>query len=118
MVALVIGFAAQSLVLRDMVPLGGILSWSGAIVDIPSNYQLCDGTNGTPDLRDKFIVGAGSNYAVDAVGGAVNHDHTMDSVPDLVTCGTEANVMPINGSTAAASNLPPYLALAHIQRMS
>lgn len=45
---------------------GIVCLWSGAIVDIPAGWQLCDGTNGTPDLRDKFIIGAGDTYAVDA----------------------------------------------------
>jgi len=40
------------------VPPGTIVMWSGPIVDIPVGYVLCDGTNGTPDLRDRFIVGA------------------------------------------------------------
>ncbi|HAH20142.1 MAG TPA: hypothetical protein DCL49_04465 [Candidatus Omnitrophica bacterium] len=40
------------------IPAGVILMWSGTIVSIPSGWVLCDGNNGTPDLRDKFIVGA------------------------------------------------------------
>lgn len=40
------------------VPKGVIVMWSGMIADIPSGWALCDGSNGTPDLRDKFIVGA------------------------------------------------------------
>lgn len=40
------------------LPTGCILMWSGAIADIPSGWVLCDGNNGTPDLRDRFIVGA------------------------------------------------------------
>ncbi len=39
-----------------------IMLWSGAIVDIPAGWALCDGNNGTPDLRDKFIVGAGATF--------------------------------------------------------
>ncbi len=42
----------------QLVPSGVIMMWSGTIATIPSGYYLCDGTNGTPDLRDKFIVGA------------------------------------------------------------
>jgi microcystin-dependent protein len=42
----------------DILPRGVIVMWSGKIADIPSGWALCDGTNGTPDLRDKFIVGA------------------------------------------------------------
>lgn len=41
-----------------------IVIWSGAIVDIPAGWALCDGNNGTPDLRNKFIIGAGDTYAV------------------------------------------------------
>lgn len=44
---------------------GLICIWCGAIVDIPAGWQLCDGTNGTPDLRDKFIIGAGNTYSPD-----------------------------------------------------
>jgi hypothetical protein len=40
------------------VPVGGIIMWSGTIAAIPANWQLCNGTNGTPDLRDRFVVGA------------------------------------------------------------
>lgn len=40
------------------VPVGGIIMWSGSIASIPANWSLCDGSNGTPDLRDKFIIGA------------------------------------------------------------
>jgi hypothetical protein len=58
-----------------------ITLWSGSIASIPSGFALCDGTSGTPDLRDKFIVGAGSTYAVDATGGSADatlptHTHT------------------------------------------
>lgn len=44
--------------------IGIICLWEGAIVDIPAGWQLCDGTNGTPDLRNKFVIGAGDTYAV------------------------------------------------------
>lgn len=51
------------------VPTGAILMWSGSIGSIPSGYVICDGTNGTPDLRDRFIVGAGTSYSVGNNGG-------------------------------------------------
>ena len=44
------------------VPIGGIIMWYGAINTIPSGYALCDGTSGTPDLRDRFVIGAGDTY--------------------------------------------------------
>lgn len=66
-------------------PAGVIVLWSGSIGSIPSGWVLCNGNNGTPDLRDRFVVGAGSTYAVDASGGSadaivVSHTHTATSV--------------------------------------
>jgi hypothetical protein len=64
-----------------LVPVGGIILWSGSIVSIPTHWQICDGTNGTPDLRDRFVVGAGSSYPVAGSGGSLattlngSHDH-------------------------------------------
>jgi hypothetical protein len=62
------------------IPAGGIFLWSGSIGSIPAGYVLCNGSNGTPDLRDRFVVGAGSAYAVNALGGSadsvvVSHTH-------------------------------------------
>ncbi len=54
------------------VPSGVISLWSGASNAIPAGYVLCDGTNNTPDLRNRFVVGAGSTYAVGATGGSAN----------------------------------------------
>jgi hypothetical protein len=48
---------------------GMIMLWSGSAASIPSGWLLCDGTNSTPNLRDRFVVGAGSTYAVGATGG-------------------------------------------------
>ena len=53
------------------VPVGGIVMWNDAAGSIPSGYQACDGTNGTRDLRGKFVVGAGATYAVGATGGSL-----------------------------------------------
>ena len=63
---------------------GMIMLWSGSIASIPSGWLLCNGASGTPDLRDRFIVGAGNNYAVAATGGTadavvVSHTHTASS---------------------------------------
>lgn len=52
-----------------------IMIWSGAIVDIPVGWLLCDGTNGTPDLTGSFVIGAGDTYAVGDTGGTLTHDH-------------------------------------------
>jgi hypothetical protein len=66
-----------------MFPLGSVIMWYGSIVTIPAGWALCDGNNGTPDLRDRFVIGAGNNYAVNARGGSkdaivVSHTHGVD----------------------------------------
>lgn len=71
--AWIAGYAAS--LAEGATPVGGILMFSGATY--PDNWFLCDGTNGTPDLRDKFIVAAGSTYAAGASGGAAVHSHSI-----------------------------------------
>ena len=71
------------------VPQGLIAMWSGTDGNVPDGWGLCDGTNAQPDLRAKFIIGAGSTYAVDGTGGSTQvtlseanlpaHAHTGDS---------------------------------------
>jgi hypothetical protein len=63
------------------IPAGAILLWNGSVGSIPAGWYLCNGSNGTPDLRDRFVVGAGSSYAVNATGGTadavvVSHSHS------------------------------------------
>ena len=68
------------------VPAGGIIIWYGSTASIPTGWFLCNGQLAgsftTPDLRDRFVVGAGSTYAVNASGGSANailvsHTHTF-----------------------------------------
>jgi len=53
-----------------LVPAGTVVAWYGNILAIPAGWLLCNGANGTPDLIEKFIIGAGGTLAVGAVGGA------------------------------------------------
>lgn len=74
---------------------GMIMLWSGSIATVPSGWYLCDGTNGTPDLRNRFVVGAGSTYAVGATGGSadavvVSHTHTVTDPGHRHTFNTSA----------------------------
>ena len=75
------------------IPTGSIIMWSGSIGAIPSGYYLCDGNNGTPDLRDRFVVGSGNSYAVGNTGGFTS----------AVT-------------SSIGTNLPLYYSLAFIQK--
>jgi hypothetical protein len=65
------------------IPAGIIAMWGGLVANIPAGWYLCDGTNGTPNLADKFIKGTTSNPG--ATGGAATHTH--DSHPSLSHTG-------------------------------
>lgn len=109
------------------IPIGTIVIWSGTLGTIPTGFRRCDGTNGTPDLRDKFVVGAGSTYAVGATGGSVlkdfDHSHvsaapiseyrnTWDASTQVATIAhTHTTSDPI-----AFNVIPPNAALYYIMR--
>lgn len=102
--------------------------WYGSIGSIPAGWILCNGAGGTPDLRDKFVVGAGTNYPVDATGGNINHNHTFtgDGHTHTLPAGPVINAGAVmsdttqsanaTGTTDNANNLPPYHALAYIMK--
>jgi hypothetical protein len=102
---------ATTAFVRSIVPTGVILMWSGSIVSIPSGWLICDGANGTPDLRNRFIVGAGSTYAVGATGGSadaivVSHTHTATStVTDPGHVHFMGNAAFFGGVTPTASSV-------------
>jgi hypothetical protein len=61
------------------LPAGIIAMWSGTLATIPAGWALCDGTNGTPDLRDRFVVGAANGANPGATGGLSSHQHAAHS---------------------------------------
>jgi hypothetical protein len=154
--------AFATTVAAAVFPIGGIILWSGSVASIPSGWALCNGSNGTPDLRNRFVVGAGSTYAVDATGGSADatlptHTHTATSTSTVtdpghfhnvdgpfggggnpggslntdnpagknratttVTTGITVATTTTNanaGTSGTNANLPPYYALAYIQKL-
>ncbi|MGB7582035.1 MAG: hypothetical protein WBL85_06265 [Sedimentisphaerales bacterium] len=119
------------------LPSGVIVMWSGLIASIPAGWALCDGNNGTLDLRDRFIVGAGSSYSVGDTGGEAFHTLTIDEMPPhthsyrywpgwYFSGSSEygAKGSPDDshqtGSTGGGKpheNRPPYYALAYIMKL-
>lgn len=126
-------------------PIGGIIMWSGAQADIPTGWQLCDGSNGTPDLRGRFVLGAGGKYAVDATGGEEEVTLKLENIPPhthmykyggagIAGAPTSDNTFykvkasgsnqayteytgGRNGTTVPHENRPPFWALCFIMRM-
>lgn len=108
----IIGVAGTST--GTTIPTGMISLWYGSIGSVPSGWYLCDGTNGTPDLRDRFIVGAGSTYSVAATGGSANsvlvsHTHTATvtdpgHIHNIATYGGGTTGGVAIGTTASVSD--------------
>lgn len=107
---------------------GLILLWQGAIVDIPLGFALCDGTNGTPDLRNRFVVGAGDSYDPGDTGGVASqtasgetdgHAHNIPADNSLES-GAAYHYATSSASdtfvTDPFDNRPPYYALAYIMK--
>lgn len=82
--------------INNPIPSGLISMWSGSIATIPSGWILCNGANGTPDLRNRFVVGAGDTYSVGATGGATTQS--------LSTANLPAHTHTISGTSGAAGS--------------
>ena len=100
---------ATTAFVQAAIPAGVILMWSGSIASIPSGWVLCNGSSGTPDLRNRFIVGAGSTYAVNATGGTadavvVSHSHSFSGN----ALGTHAHEMSFH-QTQKSNNATPFM---------
>jgi microcystin-dependent protein len=134
---------------RGVIPLGGIITWSGSVNKIPHGWALCDGkvynARQTPDLRNRFIVGAGGDYSVGDAGGEAQHTLTVSEIPSHAhgisakTVGfalryndTAEAIAPNDsdknnggkalsqngsGGSQAHENRPPYYALCYIMRV-
>jgi len=65
------GYTATQII-AGAVPSGVICIWNGDASSVPAGWAICDGSNGTPDLRDRFVIGAGGSYAQGSNGGSKN----------------------------------------------
>lgn len=66
------------------LPSGVIVMWSGTLDAIPDGWALCDGSNGTPDLRNRFVMGVGAAEYTGSTGGAHSHRHQTREHDHLV----------------------------------
>ena len=117
---------------------GMIMLWSGSTGNIPTGWVLCDGNNSTPDLRNRFVVGAGNSYSVGDNGGADSVTLSVDQIPShnhsaqtvagswsnqysiKFTAGRQPNYTTLStnntGGGQAHENRPPYYALCYIMK--
>ena len=109
-----VSFSGSGSALTGLFASGMIMLWSGSVVSIPSGWLLCNGTSGTPDLRNRFVVGAGDTYAVDATGGAATvtldatqipaHSHTADGDLTAASAGAHTHTTASTGTAASAGS--------------
>lgn len=117
-----------------MMP-GMIMLWYGSIESIPSGWALCDGANNTPDLRLKFVVGAGGAKSPDDSGGAIQHKHSftgnghthnldtgndvIDSSPvgQLSSHSVSANASGDTDNSVGTAEWPPWYCLCYIMKL-
>jgi len=113
--------------LPGLLRTGMIVKWSGSIATIPSSCVLCNGSNNTPDLRGKFVIGAGGSYSPGDTGGEASHQIAASDLPALVVNTRNGlyegqpiyavNSVSYSGTPGTAiTNLPPYYALAYIMK--
>ena len=89
---------------------GMIILWSGSVANIPSGFVLCNGSNSTPDLRDRFVVGAGNSYAVGATGGATTaSDNVSVTGTDTVSISASGTAsITVSGTTGGDGELSTF----------
>lgn len=121
------------------LPVGSIIIWSGTSDNVPNGWHICDGTDGTPDLTGKFVLGAGTAHSVGETGGEETHKLTVEEIPehyhtvDANASGTTSGqmhgavIIKSDGATKRASsevggnkshnNMPPYYTLCYIMKV-
>lgn len=93
------------------IPVGGIIMWSGAAATVPAGWAICDGQNGTPDLRGRFVLGAGQGAGLTLrtpgeAGGEETHKLLTTEMPKHAhSTAFVANGYPDNWGRRDASNV-------------
>ena len=83
-------------------PVGSVIMWYGSAASVPTGWQICNGTNGTPDLRDRFVRGAGLTYTEGQTGGA------NSAVPTASAAGGHDHNAVTGDYTLTEANIPAH----------
>jgi len=108
---------------------GMIIAWSGAAATIPGGWTVCNGSNGTPNLQAKFIIGASADPPQGASGGSLSHTHAgspavhghdLQSGSSIAAGGdyaTSTGASQGGGSVTATSQMQPFFSLVYIMKL-
>lgn len=78
--------------------------WFDILANIPDGWYVCDGDNGTPDLRDKFIVCSGGTYTLGSSGGAATHTHVIE----IEAAGVHSHTVTVDGHALTTNEIPSH----------
>lgn len=115
----------------QIIPRGVIVTWYGALADIPSGWVLCDGNNGTPNLHGISPLGTTNPANVGDTGGTITHvhtftgdghEHTLEAIaPKTLDAGAiykrVTNEKFVTGTTESKNHRPPYMLLGFIMKV-
>lgn len=98
---------ATTAFVHSVIPAGIIMLWSGSSASIPTGWALCTGSNGTPDLRNRFVVGAGAVYSVDNTGGSTDttvpsHTHSVSATSTFTGAALAGHTHAFSGTVLSA----------------
>lgn len=127
MVVSQIPFAAIVLSVPEIAP-GVVAMWWGSAANIPPHWFLCDGTDGTPDLTDKFVICSGPTFSQGSKSNVRRHSHDFTSDlhthyfidPKAIVGGgiaaTSLQSSVVTGTTDLTDHRPPFYSLCYIMR--
>ncbi|GAI30946.1 unnamed protein product [marine sediment metagenome] len=121
-----------SILLPPDYMIGAIIIWDTSRGPVPASWQVCDGTNGTPDLRHRFVQGAANFGEVGDTGGSATHSHDFTgdghnhevraAPPTGIAAGADfrpgTTVEAATGTTDSTNGEPPWYKLFYIQRLT
>jgi hypothetical protein len=94
----------QAIIYEGNIPVGGIILWHGSSGNIPSGWALCNGSNGTPDLRNRFVVGAGDTYSPGDTGGSSSIDWEHNHSSGSYATDNDSHSHNVEGTSASESS--------------
>lgn len=86
----------------DRFPTGAVIQWYGSLLNIPTGWALCDGSNGTPDMRGRFARGAGGSISLNDTGGWTGTSVSVDAA------GTHLHAVTIGGTVLSVDQMPQH----------